>query len=282
MSSVEEVLIVYKEVPQKIYFFWGNQKMSWMRYMTLYSFRKLNPEWEIELWVYDSPIKNKTWESEEQQDFFSYDGPDYFEEAIKLVTVKEWEGVKKTGPSHQSNLFKWYILTKYGGVYADMDILWLKPFDVFKKLKRYDVSLSCFDNYFSIGLLAATPGNLFFARVLEAALENYDKKEYQCLGVNVLYKIFNCWWNEPKLFEKVTQLFPRLRYFDIPKNWIYPARCFEMNFIFDSKIRLPDDCIGIHWYAGAEISQKWNNRLTENNVKEFSNTFCECVGSLIC
>ena len=281
MSSTEEISIEYKEVPQKIYFFWGNQKMSWMRYMTLYSFRKLNLEWEIELWLYDNPIKEKTWEGEEIQDFFSYDGPDYLEEAIKLVTVKEWKGVKETGPSHQSNLFKWYMLAKYGGVYADMDILWIKPFDVYSKLKRYDVSLSCFGNLFSIGLLAATSSNLFFARVLEVALENYDKKEYQCLGVNVLYKIFDCWWNEPKLFEKVTQLFPRLRYFGIPKNWIYPARCFEMNQIFEQKIKLPEDCIGIHWYAGAEIPQKWNNLLNENNVGQFSNTFCECVRGLL-
>ena len=32
-----------------MYFYWGGSAMSWMRYMTLYSFRKMNPDWEMVL-----------------------------------------------------------------------------------------------------------------------------------------------------------------------------------------------------------------------------------------
>ena len=53
-------------------FFWSGEKLSWLRYMTLYSFRKLNPDWVMELHL-SKPIHNldKKWSTREVQDNFS-------------------------------------------------------------------------------------------------------------------------------------------------------------------------------------------------------------------
>ena len=36
---------------------------------------------------------------------------------------------------------------------------------------------------------------------------------------------------------------------------------------------LPEETIGIHWYAGAPISQRYNRMITEKSLWEIENTF---------
>ena len=48
-----------RAIPKRIFFYWGGSDMSWMRYMTLYSFRKMNPDWEVILYVSDNNQKEK-------------------------------------------------------------------------------------------------------------------------------------------------------------------------------------------------------------------------------
>ena len=282
MSSVTSVPIV----PKKVYFFWGKQKMSWLRYMTLWTFKKFNPNWSMYLYVYDTPIKNKYWENEEDQDFFRYDGDDYFERAIKLATVREWKGGIVTGPSHQSNLFKWTMLSTQGGVYSDMDILWVKPFDIYEEFRHYDVALSCFDNVFSIGLLGSTSGNKVFERILEETKKVKDFTRYQSMGVEVLYRlldlqeVYKIEDTIPRRFNLYYMLqvyFPGVKFFNLPRNWIYPFKCFEIDNLFERVVSLPENCIGIHWYAGAAISQRWNIMLDESKLVRFDSTLVRAL-----
>jgi len=61
-------------IPKRMFFYWSGNDLSWMRYMTLYSFRKMNPNWEIILYLSDNVNKIKTWNSGEEQDFLNYTG----------------------------------------------------------------------------------------------------------------------------------------------------------------------------------------------------------------
>ena len=160
-------------IPKRVAFFWGNETMSWMRWMTLLSFRKLNPDWQIDLYLCKpNGIKTKTWKDAPIQDFFNFDGEDYFKKAKALdINLKKWRLIDqkgkswedKMGPSHKSNFFKWQELGVYGGIYSDLDILWVKPMDAYyEKIKHYNTMICYRHTYFSIGLLGASPNNKFF------------------------------------------------------------------------------------------------------------------------
>ena len=71
-------------IPKRIFFYWSGHNLSWMRYMTLFSFRKLNPDWDIILYLSDNTNTTKTWKGVEEQDFSNYKGHNYFNKLEEL------------------------------------------------------------------------------------------------------------------------------------------------------------------------------------------------------
>ena len=169
-------------IPKRIFFYWENDKMSWMRYMTLYSFRKMNPEWEMDLFFNNANnITEKQWKTGNEQDFHSYDGVDYFDKIKNLnINIKEidfnengLEQFKNVTPSGKSDIFKWYELYKNGGFFSDMDIIYFQPMDkLYNHIKEnnYD-TLICqtryldIHNYLSVGFLASNKDNNFYGDI---------------------------------------------------------------------------------------------------------------------
>ena len=113
------------KVAKRISFFWGNTTMSWLRYMTLWTFRKLNPDWEMRLFVCNQQRSDKYWESPNQQDFFRYKGPDHSDKLVDIPGLKigPWEvaepHLRKFGPSHKSTFFKWELLARESGEFIE-------------------------------------------------------------------------------------------------------------------------------------------------------------------
>ena len=60
-----------------IYFYWGNETMSYMRYMTLYSFCLFNQDWKVYL-IKNSLSTKRIMHTAEKQDKTEYKGKDYF------------------------------------------------------------------------------------------------------------------------------------------------------------------------------------------------------------
>ena len=55
-------------IPKIVHFYWGNEKLSYLRYMSVYSFRKLNPDWKIKIHVPGAlSMIAPTWGSNEQK-----------------------------------------------------------------------------------------------------------------------------------------------------------------------------------------------------------------------
>ncbi|MHA1690356.1 MAG: hypothetical protein ACTSU7_01835 [Candidatus Heimdallarchaeaceae archaeon] len=265
--------------------------MSWMRYMTLYSFRKLNPQWKIILHICNSSnIKHKTWNDSPTQDFFNYSGDNYFDKIKKLdVEIEEWnfeheiggDLCNKIGPSHMSNFFKWKLLSEKSGFYSDMDILYIKPIEVYyEKVKDFDTIICYNGHYFSIGFLGSSGKNGFFRSILNNTFQCCDPHGYQSAGVNNIYNLLENLEKPNKsimsfnLWELIEKYFPDDKKYNNAMSLVYPWTCSMMAQVFAKENKnVPDDCIGIHWYAGARISQEYNNMLTESNYRKHNNTF---------
>jgi 2-polyprenyl-3-methyl-5-hydroxy-6-metoxy-1,4-benzoquinol methylase len=263
-------------VPKKAFFYWGNDTMSWLRYMTLYSFRKLNPDWEMELHVSHIDIKDKYWVDPNQQDFHTYKGKNYLSEVDKLgITIKECPVfVKGAGPSHNSNFFKWNELATNGGIYSDMDILFVAPIaEYYDKIKNLQTGLSYSSEpwvvpdhggYYSIGFMFSAGNNRFFKDLFDWSTKHCNLNSYQGAGVIPLYAMLAA-------NRGMRPYRNGLSY--IPMDLVYPWRDHQQKDFFNCcHTTLPKETIGIHWYAGHPMAQKFNNNIGPDTLSDYNNT----------
>ncbi len=270
------------QIPKRIFFFWGGSKMSWLRYMTLYSFRKLHPDWDIYLYVYQTEKnKSKTWITPEVQDFFMYKGEDYISKVKKLgiIIIKEYVPlIKNATPSQQSNFFKWWVLGNVGGVYSDMDILYFKNInglytDIIKNDR--DTALT-YNKYYSIGFMMASKNNEVFKAIYDNTVKIFMSKYYQGAGVIPLSKKW------PRYYD-LEKAFPEYQFYNIPMDSFYYLDSNNLPKIFKETNfdALKNISLGLHWYAGGRLAQECNNRINLDNYKLEKNTVSEVLEQIL-
>jgi len=266
-------------VPKRIFFYWGNNKMSWMRYMTLASFRKHNPDWDMTLYTSSPRINYKIWKTKNYQDFFCYEGKDYRRLLIDLnINMVPFECDENLTPSHTSNFLKWHVLATEGGIYSDMDILYFKPMDDFyNKIKDYDTAI-CQTDYLSIGLLASSGKNDFYQDIINNIPKPYDYLHYQMAGVIAVYSLYKC--QQKDVLKEAAKKYPELRFYNIPMNTVYPydSKHIVKAFTDPGNVGdLPKETIGYHWYAAHKKAQEFNNILTPDNYKKYNTLFSKIL-----
>lgn len=98
-------------LPKKIHQIWlGGEIPDKYKRMT-HTWRDMNPEWEYKLWT-DNDVKS-----------------------IDLPNRRLFDSMTNYGP--KSDLLRYHIMNKYGGVYADTDFECLKPFHAFTHLEFF-------------------------------------------------------------------------------------------------------------------------------------------------
>ena len=279
-------------IPKRIFFYWGGEKMSWMRYMTLYSFRKFNPDWEMVLYLSNNN-NTKSWNGPEEQDFSNYRGDNYLDKISDLnIEIKNVEFpenvkdlIKDLSPIHESDLFRYYELFRNGGLYCDMDVLFFRPIDEFYgKIKDYD-SLIHQDKYnITIGFLGSCVNNLFYKNIFSCGIFNNKTDNYQSLGVDLIYKIYGGNRIDSQIYDKILNRFRNLKFYNLDTNLIYKYDWTKIDYNFSNPVGIggfSDDSIGYHWYGGSPISQKYNNLLNETNYMDFKTTFSELCKNIM-
>jgi len=266
-------------IPKRIFFYWGNNKMSWMRFKTLESFRRLNPDWDMTLYTSNPRIQHKVWTTNNYQDFFCYNGKDYRKGIDALnINVVHYECYENLTASHTSNFLKWEKLATEGGIYSDMDILYFKPIDEFyDKIKNYDTAI-CQTEYLSIGLLASSGSNKFYQDIYDNILRPFDFIHYQMAGVDAIYRYYKC--PQPDVLKQAASKYPELRFYNIPMNTVYPydSKHIVKAFTAPGEAKnLPKETIGYHWYAAHKKAQDFNNILTADNYKKYNTLFSKLI-----
>lgn len=275
-----------------IYFYWGNDTMSYMRYMTLYSFCKLNPDWRVFLIKNTQTHERNLTNTAEKQDSTEYKGPDYSHLVVDLhVFILEFTNdmidlpenvVLNMSDVHIKDILNWKLLSEHGGAVADMDILFTKPIGEAIK-EDTDIGLICFDgnpqkDYIPVSFMYSNGNNDFFADTYESALNNYKADVYEscgtmCIAENNLDEIITNYPNS--LVQKLDDaiVFPFIAY-----PW---AAGIEMLYISDNSHVTHSDSIGIHWYGGAPVSQKVNNILNDITVHKMNFTISNKIKELL-
>ena len=98
-----------RKVPKLAHFYWGSDKMSFLRYMTIKSFKKYNPSWSVCLYVPKELSNGATWSDQSHRcDFSDYSSEkDYFEEVKKLpIKIVEVDFAKIFGDKAMSEVHR--------------------------------------------------------------------------------------------------------------------------------------------------------------------------------
>ena len=119
-----------------------------------------------------------------------------------------------------------------------------------------------------------------FHSIFREALRGYSPSSYQNTGVDAVYRAADLSRSDGLVDQSgevvmnvLQRRFPDLRYLKLPDHTVYPWAWNELENIWDTTRLIPKDCIGIHWFGAARVSQEINNVLTPENMHEYPNTF---------
>jgi hypothetical protein len=255
--------------------------------MTLYSFRKYNPDWEVVLYLSNNNNTTKTWQGCEEQDFSNYNGINYLSKVeelnIKIEKVEFPEEVRDKfigiSPVHESDLFRYYQLYKSGGFYCDMDVLFFRSIDSFYDniiRNKIDTVIYQCTGYVAIGFLGASVGNPFYRDLFYFGMNNFNTKDYQSLGVDLIYRMFNGSRAQANILNGIIGNYKNLKVYSIPTELVYFFDWTKIEYNFTNNVyvnKFPKESIGYHWFGGSKISQNHNNMMNEDNFKNYTTTF---------
>ena len=258
-------------------FFWSGDKLSWMRYMCFYSFSKLNPDWEIRLYMTEVCGRRK-WDSGESLDAEDYRGIAYSIDDLNIKQIEWIPPIANLSPTHAADLFRWDYMQTEGGWYSDTDFLWVQP------MPDIDADFVGCETYgiIGVGLLAGRPNKLWKG-LYESALKGYDPKRYQSTGTEAIYRYAGMppmmGWE--RIAQKLKLYHPTLEIKILPHAVYYPWAATEVYNIFNKTESVPEDCVGIHWFGGSPLGQEWNNKLTGHSCWYLHNTYTKYARQLL-
>lgn len=182
--------------PLKIcHFIWDRSPLAFLNAVSVWSFKRHNPEWQVWLWIINTTFRHG-WLTTEHKEL--YDGYCYMEHINKDVDKIKTLAPAEIHPTvtstvHLSDLLRYQILKRHGGLYSDFDILYLKPlpFALDKDLvfANWEISKSVFTFHWPVALFYAhQPESPFWTTVVEKAMAKGHKGKYQHYGVH--------FWNE--------------------------------------------------------------------------------------
>lgn len=281
------------KIPKIANFYWGSEKMSFLRYLTIFSFKKMNPDWSIHLYIPSEISKQITWKTKggdnhHKIDNLEYDGEDYYKKLIEDVPMKiikvDFSNTflsNQAPEPHKSDLLTWQVLSSKGGLWCDMDILFVKPVTklLLNKQNIETDTIVCYDDRIleidgsptkPIGFLFSSPKNNFYGKILLESKKCYTDYQYQSIGTNVVKRVANT-------FEECSKTFFHNKFQNLDANSVYYFHFQRINDIYESELKLPENIIGIHWYGGHPKSQEFNKIINDKNYKLFNNTIANAI-----
>lgn len=247
-----------KKIPKIAHFYFGGQKLEYLRFLSISTFIKLNPDWEINFYFPSITTLGVTWQTNEQKHSVK---TDYTENLKKLpIRIKEVDfeelGINNNiSEVHKSDFLRLYLLSTQGGLWSDTDILYYRPMNNLEinKEENKDVdTVFCLNQnpfYHYIGFLLSSEKNCAFKKLYDLSKEYFNKEEYQSIGTRLYSKIY-------PTISSIKEEFEFLNPIDIPKSCVYPYSSKEIKKIYSSNNTdvIDDYTVGIHWFGGHPVT----------------------------
>ena len=270
------------KIPKIAHFYWGGDKLSYLRFLSIKTFRNQNTDWNILVHVPKIlSTAAPAWGSFHQKNVKIEQ--DYFDKVSQINNVKivthdfaEYNFDNQAHEVHKSDFLRWKLLNNYGGLWSDIDILYTKPMQALpencQENSQVDTALCPLSDgrKHTVGFLLSSKGNNFFQHIGEQARKNYNPEVYQCMGSDLINHEF-------KTFEGLQTQFPNNTFIFLNKNCVYSITSADIGLFYQEVDRNVQkklnskSTIGFHWFAGHPQSQEFENILTHVNVNEYNN-----------
>lgn len=279
-----------ESIPKIAHFYWGNDQLSFLRYLSVYSFAKFNPDWIINLYYPKIRYQGeKTWYTKEHSR--KYTGVNYIDRLFEMDIAKievdfNSYGVDNEMPeTFKADLLRWRLLATVGGLWSDCDIIYFRPME---RIYLNDVDHSRLDttvclhgegaavDYHSIGFLLSSPNNPFFRFIADQCPETLNKGVYQSIGSAILNRHF------PNL-DMIKANFSGLNLANIASDVVYPINYARVPDIFHtaSPDCLTERSIGLHWFGGHSEAGMFENLIDEETQIGYDNLIARIIRLVI-
>lgn len=241
-------------IPKIAYFYWGTEIFPWVRYLTLETFKKHHPDWDMRLYV--KPVLDV------------YPGTD------PEPTKKQWQKVKDLGIpiiefdlekelgvdfplkyiTIYADIFRYVLLKATGGFYVDMDNLFFRalgdaPFNNPNNFYNDVMMLPPPYHHFVMGVQGAS----FFQKILDLQLSNLPKT-----GDQILYTTACTAHVQPNTNDRVLFL---------------PMGVTEENFTAGGP--QGPDAVALNWHGSGTYGKY--QAVTEENYMESDHPLAACI-----
>lgn len=250
-------------IPDVLHLYWGrNRPLSYLRYLTVETFRRQNPGWEILVWQPQESCPTEPWDSGEHSGAAA-EGEDWFprlSELADLSRIVDWSNYSGMSEVHRSDLLRWRLLSERGGWWSDFDVLWLAPMPrVPEEAKAilFPYRDPRGRKIQSIGLLGGS-GEVLWPDVHRWARRLAPSAiQYQALGREAVESVLR----RARVWDGLVEMDP---------DTVYPFRTEQEWRLFWKmrRLRLRPSTIGIHWYAGHRDSGWWERELANRESVE--------------
>ena len=248
-------------IPRILHLYWGrNRPLSYLRYRTYETFKRLNPSWEIMVWTTDTPTMTDSWTTGEQSgdrqcvDWFDkipHPRPFCFESRGFPIGASE---------VHKSDFARWCLLSEEGGWWSDFDIYYVRPASDLPEAAFKASTVVCAKEWHSIGFLGSRPDSPVFATAAYLAAVKYDPTGYQCIGRHLLDELL-----PPKRMADSDV-------YNLPEHVVYPVKASPKKDILRLRqpVKIIPGCIGIHWFGGHPESAALERKTAPGNPPPFT------------
>ncbi|AYV83495.1 MAG: dTDP-6-deoxy-L-lyxo-4-hexulose reductase [Hyperionvirus sp.] len=281
----KELRQTYNFIPKIAFTYWVGP-MSYLHYLTLKTFRLLNPDWQVILYVPAEEYTGPTYEHT-----MKYTGTDYTDEAYKLniniisIDFKLIGFYNDVPEFFKSTYVTYYILSKFGGIWFDMDILFIRPMShlflsqndmIYGNIHNLDNAISYEENtihefekkdiYYSTGLLMAKDNSPFFKLLFDELIKNINLKSYMSTANQLHPKLFS-------IIDDIALKCPNINLVNLPMTIIYPFKCDQVNILFleNDLSLLTAKTIGIHWFNDTSVAKTFLNKMDYTSEVSINN-----------
>ena len=258
-----------KNIPKELHLYWDGSNMSQLQSFTVTTFHKLNPDWNINIYMPETKYNGAM--------HFSfipdYTGPDYFHTITQLdyVDIVKIDlaayGIRQDlHDILRSDIFRYHILYDVGGVWSDFDIIWLKPMGHFRNIEYHgntpidDVNAIVSFIYgtgggHSIGVLVHCKHDPYAEALIEATKKVKPPYSHEVFGGSMLNV------NYPTLesmsgFENIIGARFETYY---PYNIHQPTPTINKLYNSNDLSCINNNVMCVHWYNGHRLSKQYIN-----------------------
>ena len=266
-------------IPKIVFTYWEGNQLSTLHYLTIYSLHKYNPELDIFIYTDEKP-KNilREWNTHEHSINIKKIIP-----MSKLIEInpnkiflrsinfqKEYQFDNKISIIFKADFIRIAKLYEHGGIWFDMDILFIKPIPDFFFTEHIEAFIFNYSGVLPTGFLASIPKSKYLDKLYKGSLEIIKNKK-----LNNYQKIGPIIWIEEyiKLKKKIKETIKTL-----DNNLVYPFLWNQLNQLFKkSNAIIPENTFGIHWFNGALITKEYINQLDINNINPDNSLFDKLI-----